>query len=171
MICVARRITTGERAFPSNPESFITRHDLSGKNCACACILFILKIFMEVNCFYSLHYHLSACTHYNEYFAWIISCVSFFSFVLSCPFSAAPVAYGGSQARGLSGAVVTGLCQSHSNARSELRLRRTPQFTATPVALSHWVRAGIEPASSGMLVDFITSEPQWELPEVTVSFL
>lgn len=32
MICVARRITTGERTFPSNPESFITRHDLSGKN-------------------------------------------------------------------------------------------------------------------------------------------
>ncbi|KAM6163051.1 nuclear receptor coactivator 3 [Rhynchocyon petersi] len=31
MICVARRITTGERAFPSNHESFITRHDLSGK--------------------------------------------------------------------------------------------------------------------------------------------
>uniref|UniRef100_G3SM44 Nuclear receptor coactivator n=1 Tax=Loxodonta africana TaxID=9785 RepID=G3SM44_LOXAF len=31
MICVARRITTGERAFPANPESFITRHDLSGK--------------------------------------------------------------------------------------------------------------------------------------------
>ncbi|XP_006072344.2 nuclear receptor coactivator 3 isoform X4 [Bubalus bubalis] len=31
MICVARRITTGERAFPSSPESFITRHDLSGK--------------------------------------------------------------------------------------------------------------------------------------------
>ncbi|KAM6147361.1 nuclear receptor coactivator 3 [Erethizon dorsatum] len=31
MICVARRITTGERAFPSNPESFSTRHDLSGK--------------------------------------------------------------------------------------------------------------------------------------------
>uniref|UniRef100_A0A8C5NW15 Nuclear receptor coactivator 3 n=1 Tax=Jaculus jaculus TaxID=51337 RepID=A0A8C5NW15_JACJA len=31
MICVARRVTTGERAFPSNHESFITRHDLSGK--------------------------------------------------------------------------------------------------------------------------------------------
>ncbi|XP_055452223.1 nuclear receptor coactivator 3 isoform X3 [Psammomys obesus] len=31
MICVARRVTTGERAFPSSPESFITRHDLSGK--------------------------------------------------------------------------------------------------------------------------------------------
>ncbi|NXD20833.1 NCOA3 protein, partial [Spelaeornis formosus] len=31
MICVARRITTAERVFPGNPESFITRHDLSGK--------------------------------------------------------------------------------------------------------------------------------------------
>ncbi|NWX87355.1 NCOA3 protein, partial [Nothoprocta pentlandii] len=31
MICVARRITTVERVFPTNPESFITRHDLSGK--------------------------------------------------------------------------------------------------------------------------------------------
>ncbi|KAG9461635.1 hypothetical protein GDO78_016171, partial [Eleutherodactylus coqui] len=31
MICVARRITNVERAFTSNPESFITRHDLSGK--------------------------------------------------------------------------------------------------------------------------------------------
>ncbi|KAM7037835.1 nuclear receptor coactivator 3 isoform 1-T5 [Acridotheres tristis] len=31
MICVARRITAAEGAFPANPESFITRHDLSGK--------------------------------------------------------------------------------------------------------------------------------------------
>ncbi|XP_059683360.1 nuclear receptor coactivator 3 [Gavia stellata] len=31
MICVARRMTTAERVFPANPESFITRHDLSGK--------------------------------------------------------------------------------------------------------------------------------------------
>ncbi|XP_027760603.1 nuclear receptor coactivator 3 isoform X1 [Empidonax traillii] len=31
MICVARRITTAERIFLTNPESFITRHDLSGK--------------------------------------------------------------------------------------------------------------------------------------------
>lgn len=30
MICVARRVTT-DRPFPSSPESFITRHDLSGK--------------------------------------------------------------------------------------------------------------------------------------------
>ncbi|KAG8447064.1 hypothetical protein GDO86_014494 [Hymenochirus boettgeri] len=31
MICVARRITAVERGFATNPESFITRHDLSGK--------------------------------------------------------------------------------------------------------------------------------------------
>ncbi|KAM8945799.1 nuclear receptor coactivator 3 [Pelodytes ibericus] len=31
MICVARRMTTVERVFSTNPESFITRHDLSGK--------------------------------------------------------------------------------------------------------------------------------------------
>jgi len=45
---------------------------------------------------------------------------------------AAPAAYGGSQARGRIGAVVTGLRQSHSNAGSEPRLRPTPQLTATP---------------------------------------
>ena len=45
---------------------------------------------------------------------------------------AAPVAYGGSQARGPIGAVAAGLGQSHSNAGSEPRLRPTPQLTAMP---------------------------------------
>ena len=45
---------------------------------------------------------------------------------------AAPEAYGGSQARGLIGAVATGLRQSHSNVGSEPRLQPTPQLTATP---------------------------------------
>ena len=45
---------------------------------------------------------------------------------------AVPAVYGGSQARGLIGAVATGLCQSHSNAGSKLRLQSTPQLTATP---------------------------------------
>ena len=53
-------------------------------------------------------------------------------YLVFCLFRAAPVAYGGYQARGLSGAVATSLHQSHSNARSELRLRPTPQLTATP---------------------------------------
>ena len=42
-----------------------------------------------------------------------------FFFCLSAFSRAVPVAYGGSQSRGLIRAVVTGLHQSHSNARSE----------------------------------------------------
>ena len=56
-----------------------------------------------------------------------------FYFILFFVFSrAAPVAYGGSQARGLIGAVATGLHQSHCNTGSEPRLQTTPQLTATP---------------------------------------
>ena len=42
------------------------------------------------------------------------------------------MAYGGSQASGLIGAVAAGLHQSHSSARSEPRLRPIPQLTTTP---------------------------------------
>ena len=56
----------------------------------------------------------------------------FFFFFAFCRFRAAPMAYGGSQARGLIGAVAAGLHQSHSNARSELHLQPTPQLMATP---------------------------------------
>ena len=59
----------------------------------------------------------------------------FFLFCFVCLFAiswAAPVAYGGSQGRGLIGAVATGLHHSHSNARSEPSLQPTPQLTATP---------------------------------------
>ena len=41
-------------------------------------------------------------------------------------FRAAPMTYGGSQARGLIGAVTAGLYHSHSNSRSKPRLRLTP---------------------------------------------
>uniref|UniRef100_A0A8C3W6Q4 Phosphatidylinositol 5-phosphate 4-kinase type-2 gamma n=1 Tax=Catagonus wagneri TaxID=51154 RepID=A0A8C3W6Q4_9CETA len=58
---------------------------------------------------------------------------SFFFFFLSfCYFRAAPAACGGSQARGLIGAVAAGLRQSHSSTGSKLRLRPIPQLTATP---------------------------------------
>jgi len=57
---------------------------------------------------------------------------SFFFFFFFFVFSKATLAaYGGSQARGLIGAVATGLHQSHSNTGSEPRLRPTPQLTAT----------------------------------------
>ena len=45
---------------------------------------------------------------------------------------AAPAAYISSQARVPIRAVAPGLCQSHSNAGSEPRLRPTPQLMATP---------------------------------------
>ena len=44
---------------------------------------------------------------------------------------ATPVAYGGSQARGLIGAEATSLRQSHSNAGSKPRMQPIPQLTAT----------------------------------------
>ena len=61
--------------------------------------------------------------------------ILFFFFFFFCLLDiswAAPTAYGGSQARGLIRAVATSLCQSHSNAGSQLHLRPTPQLTATP---------------------------------------
>ena len=45
---------------------------------------------------------------------------------------AAPVAYAGSQARGLIGAVAAGLHHSHSNRGSEPHLQPIPQLRATP---------------------------------------
>ena len=49
-----------------------------------------------------------------------------FFFVFFAISWAPPVAYGGSQARGLMGAVAASLCQSHSNAGSQPRLQPTP---------------------------------------------
>ena len=56
----------------------------------------------------------------------------FFFFCLFAFSKAAPVAYGGSQARGLIGAVATGLHHSHSNVGSEPCLQPTPQLMAMP---------------------------------------
>ena len=56
----------------------------------------------------------------------------FFSFFVFCLFRTAPEAYGGYQARGLIRDVAASLRKSHSNTRSEPRLRPTPQLTARP---------------------------------------
>ena len=52
-------------------------------------------------------------------------------FLLLLLFRAAPVAFGGSQARGPIRAVATSLYHSHSNRGSEPCLQPTPQLTAT----------------------------------------
>ena len=57
---------------------------------------------------------------------------SFTFFVFFCVWGgAAPMAYGGSQARGWIGDVAAGLHHSHSNAKSELCLLPTPQLMTT----------------------------------------
>ena len=53
-----------------------------------------------------------------------ITVLYFYFFI--CLSRVAPAAYGGSQARGRIGAVVTSLYHRHSNTRSELHLRPTP---------------------------------------------
>ena len=58
-----------------------------------------------------------------------------YTYIFFCLFvfsRAAATAYGGSQVRGLTGVVATGLHHSHSNMESELCLRPTAQPTATP---------------------------------------
>ena len=61
----------------------------------------------------------------------IIIIIFYFIFCLFAISRATPVAYGGSQARGLIRAVAADLHQSHSNARSEPSLQPTPQLMAT----------------------------------------
>ena len=53
-------------------------------------------------------------------------------YLLSFFFRVAPMAYESSQARDRITAATTGLCHSHSNARSKPRLQPTPQLMAMP---------------------------------------
>ena len=87
----------------------------------------------------------------------------FFFFLSFCLFRATPAAYGGSLAGGLIGATAAGLHHSHSNTRSKLHLRPTPQLKATLHPQTHWARPGIKPETSWLLVRFISTAPRWEL--------
>ena len=64
---------------------------------------------------------------YNDYIIIIIIII-----IIIMVGGAALAANGGSQARGLIGAVAAGLHHGHSNARSEPCLRPIPQLTVTP---------------------------------------
>ena len=81
--------------------------------------------------------------------------VCMYIFIVFLSFRGAPAAYGGSQARGLIGPVVFGLCQNHSNAGLE------PAFVTYPTAHGQCQihnplnEARIQPVSSWMLVEFI----------------
>ena len=77
-----------------------------------------------------------------------------FPFFVFCLLRAAPVAYGGSQARGLIRAVATGLHHSHSNAAS---VTYTTAHGNTG-SLSR-ARPGIKPATSWFPVGFVSAAP------------
>ena len=68
-------------------------------------------------------------------------------------FRAAPEAHVNFQARSLMGVAAASLGQNHNKVGSDLRLRCQPDSYAR--SLSHWVRPGIEPASSWILVRFV----------------
>ena len=76
-----------------------------------------------------------------------------FSFLLFF-YRATPSAYGSSQARGWIGAAAAGLCHSHNNTRSELHLWPVLQLVAMPDPLTNWMKPGIEPKFSWVLVRF-----------------
>jgi len=62
-------------------------------------------------------------------------CQFYFILFIFCLFAiswAAPMAHGGSQARGLIGAVAASHSHSHSNSGSEPHMQPTPQLMATP---------------------------------------
>ena len=65
-------------------------------------------------------------------------------------------AYGSSQARGWIRAATAGLHHSHIDARLEPHLQSMPEAHGNARSLTHWARPGIEPASSWILVQFLT---------------
>ena len=89
----------------------------------------------------------------------------FFFFLFFGLFRAIPMAYEGSQARGLIGATVAGLHQSPTATQvpsciCNLHHSSRQHWILNPLS---WARPGIEPASSWILVRLISSEPRWEL--------
>ena len=86
-------------------------------------------------------------------------------FFLSFFIRAAPAAYESSQTRGSIRAAAASLHHSHSNARSKpgLQPARSWQVHGNARSLTHRVRTGIEPASSWILVRFVSTEPRQEL--------
>ena len=96
-------------------------------------------------------------TDNTQQYGWIFFCFCFCLFAFS---RAAPVAHGGSQARGLIGAVA-GLC--HSNTGSEPCLRPTPQPTAMPDTQPTEQDQGLNPQLHGSQSDSLTTAPQRDL--------
>ena len=77
---------------------------------------------------------------------------------------AVPTTYGGSQARGRIGAITLATQPQQYGIRAT-SATYIPWLTAMPDPPTHWARPGIEPTWSWILVLFVSTSPQWELPQ------
>ena len=95
----------------------------------------VMHIFMHVCIFFFRFFSITGYYKILNSFIQDTEYFYFYLFIYFCLFRlfrAVPAAHGDSQARGLIGAVATGLCQSHSNMGSEPPLQPTPQLMALP---------------------------------------
>ena len=126
---------------------------------------------MQLQClfFWKYLYFASTLEGYFHPYRFLSFSLSPFFLALFLSFLAAPAAYGGSQTRGRIGATAASL--------PELQQCRIWAMSSTYTTAhgnsgspAHWARPGIKPASSLILVRFITTEPQGEL-QVQISKL
>ena len=76
------------------------------------------------------------------------------------------MAYGDSQARSLTGAIAAGLSHSHSHLGIQAVSATYTTAHGNIGPLTHWARPGIKPATSWLLVGFISAAPWQELQEI-----
>ena len=88
----------------------------------------MLPALHELFCIVKPISHSKSAEYFPEPEIQFIPVAIFFCFCLFASSRATPVAYGGSQARGLIGAVAFSLRHSHSNSGSELSLQPPPQL-------------------------------------------
>ena len=101
---------------------------------------------------------------------WVLTQICFF--VLFCflflflLFKAAPAAYGSSQARSWIGAVAAGLGPQKQQCRIQATSLTYSAAPSNARSLAHWVRPGIKPTSSWILVGFVTCWAATETPQI-----
>ena len=96
----------------------------------------------------------------SQYVYLFIFFVFFFFFNL---FRTAPLAYGGSQAKGLTGPVAAGLCHCHSKCQIWATSMTYTTAHGNTRSLTRWAKPGIEPTTSWFPVRFISAAPWREL--------
>ena len=122
-----------------------------------------------------LHFLLPETTENTNMFVWgfllFVWLVFVFGFVLFCFcfFKASRVTYGSSQPRGLNQS-----CSCWPMPQPQQCWIWVTSVTYTSAhgnagSLIHWVRPGMEPTSSWILVMFVTTEPQWEVLGISLS--